>query len=229
MTFVRTQTAPLTRAGKSGSRGTEPAVVTSHDGLDDRALVARVSEGDGAALEALYGRYGTACYSLARRIITDAQLAQDVVQEVFLTVWRDSHRFDAGRGAFSSWLLSMTHHKSVDAVRREENHRKRRSPAEVLDDRPDDTGGVADQAWSTIRGERVRAALQTLPAVQREALALAYFGGYTQREIAGITGNPLGTVKSRMLNGMRVLKDALDGLQTSAPDDVHNSQPRNAR
>jgi RNA polymerase sigma-70 factor (ECF subfamily) len=191
----------------------------SHDGLDDRALIARVTEGDGAALEALYGRYGSACYGLARRILSDEQLAQDVVQEVFLTVWRDAHRFDGSRGGFSSWLLSMTHHKSVDAVRREENHRKRRSAAEILDDRPSDHPQVDDEVWSGIRRERVRTALQTLPEAQREALVLAYFGGYTQREIAGLTSTPLGTVKTRMLMGMRRLKDGLDGVQTTAPDD----------
>jgi RNA polymerase sigma-70 factor (ECF subfamily) len=191
----------------------------THDGLDDRALVARVTEGDGGALEALYGRYGSACYGLARRILSDEQLAQDVVQEVFLTVWRDAHRFDGSRGGFSSWLLSMTHHKAVDAVRREENHRKRRSAAELLEERPAEDLQVHDEVWSGIRRDRVRTALQTLPEPQREALVLAYFGGYTQREIAGLTGTPLGTVKTRMLMGMRRLKDGLDGIQTTATDD----------
>jgi RNA polymerase sigma-70 factor (ECF subfamily) len=190
--------------------------------------VARVTEGDGAALETLYARYGRACYGLARRVLTDERLAQDVVQEVFLTVWRDAHRFDAGRGGFSSWLLSMTHHKAVDAVRREENHRKRRTAEELLEDRPDDNAQVDDEVWSRIRRDRVRAAMHTLPEAQREALVLAYFGGYTQREIAGLTDTPLGTVKTRMLVGMKRLKDGLDGIQTSAPDTTSISvQPRN--
>jgi RNA polymerase sigma-70 factor (ECF subfamily) len=105
-----------------------------YDGLDDRALVARVTGGDGGALEALYRRYGRPCYGLARRILADEQFAQDVVQEVFLTVWRDASRFDPARGGFSTWLLSMTHHKAVDAVRREESAR-RRTTAEALEDR----------------------------------------------------------------------------------------------
>ncbi len=202
---------------------------TSHDGLDDRALVARVTEGDGGALETLYGRYGRACYGLARRILTDEQLAQDVVQEVFLAVWRDADRFDTSRGGFSTWLLSMTHHKAVDAVRREENHRKRRTGSELLDDRAVDGPEVHDEVWSTLRRERVREAMQTLPGPQREALVLAYFGGYTQREIAGITDTPLGTVKTRMLVGMRRLKDGLEGIQTSAPGEPLNTdQPRTA-
>jgi RNA polymerase sigma-70 factor (ECF subfamily) len=183
--------------------------------------VARVTEGDSGSLEALYGRYGSACYGLARRVLHDEQLAQDVVQEVFLTVWRDAGRFDASRGGFSSWLLSMTHHKAVDAVRREENHRKRRTTAELLEERPGDDLEVHDEVWSTLRRERVRTELSLLPEAQKEALALAYFGGYTQREIAGITNTPLGTVKTRMLLGMRRLKDGLEGVQTTA-----NDQPR---
>ena len=212
--------SPSTRRTRGAARaaGTSAGSDSGYDGLDDRALVARITEGDGGALEALYGRYGRPCYSLARRILGDDQLAQDVVQEVFLTVWRDAHRFDGSRGGFSSWLLSMTHHKAVDAVRREENHRKRRSASELLDDRPADHPQVDDEVWSGIRRDRVRTALKTLPEPQREALVLAYFGGYTQREIAGLTGTPLGTVKTRMLMGMRRLKDGLDGVQTTATD-----------
>ena len=202
-------------------RRPKPVESTPHsgyDGLDDRALVARVTEGDGGALEAIYGRYGRACFSLARRILSDDELAQDVVQEVFLTLWRDAARFDPARGGFSSWLLSMTHHKSVDAVRREENHRKRRTPADILEDREPDGPPVPDEVWSSLRRERVREALATLPVPQREALVLAYFGGYTQREIAGLTDTPLGTVKTRMLAGMHRLKDGLVGLNDTYVD-----------
>lgn len=197
---------------RAGSRA------TPYDGLDDRALVARVTEGDGGALEALYARYGRACYGLARRVLVDEQLAQDAVQEVFLTVWRDAHRYDANRGGFSSWLLSMTHHKAVDAVRREQNLRKRRTAVEVLEERQVDGPEVHDEVWSTLRRSRVREAMATLPDPQREALVLAYFGGYTQREIAGITKTPLGTVKTRMLTGMKRLRGSLDGLHDGAPD-----------
>jgi RNA polymerase sigma-70 factor (ECF subfamily) len=174
-----------------------------------------VAAGDGGALEALYERYGRACYSLARRILVDEQLAQDAVQEVFLTVWRDAARFDAARGGFSSWLLSMTHHKAVDAVRREENLRKRRTSDDTLEVREDDAPAVDDAVWSLLRRQRVREVLKTLPEPQREALTLAYFGGYTQREIAGLTATPLGTVKTRMLAGMRRMAGSLDGCPTA--------------
>ena len=187
-----------------------------YEGQDDRALVARVTEGDGGALEALYARYGRACYGLARRILVDEQLALDAVQEVFLTVWRDASRFDATRGAFSTWLLSMTHHKAVDSVRREENLRKRRTTDEALEVTESDAPRVEDAVWSLLRRERVREVLRTLPEPQREALTLAYFGGYTQREIAGLTSTPLGTVKTRMLAGMRRMKESLDGMSNAA-------------
>ena len=206
---------------RGAAAGSEPppdrsVPVQSYVEHDDRALVSLVCASDAGALEALYARYGRACYGLARRILTDEQLAQDVVQEVFLAVWRDASRFDAARGGFSSWLLSMTHHKAVDSVRREENLRKRRTSADVLETTESEAPKVDDAVWSLMRRERVREALKGLPGPQREALALAYFGGYTQREIAGLTATPLGTVKTRMLAGMRRMKESLDGLSNAA-------------
>lgn len=176
--------------------------------LEDSSLVALVTEGDPAALETLYHRYGRVAYALARRILADDQLAQDVVQEVFLTIWRDASRFDPSRGQVSTWLLTMTHHKAVDSVRREENLRKRREPADVLEFHETDSR-TDDEVWAAIRRERVRTALSALPEPQRQALGLAYFGGYTQREIAKLTDAPLGTVKTRMLAGMRRMRDVL--------------------
>src|SRR3954468_9782543 len=111
MPGVKTVEVIVPRALRGASRRADRP--TAHDRLDDRALIARVTEGDGAALETLYGRYGSACYGLARRILSDEQLAQDVVQEVFLTVWRDAHRFDGSRGGVSPVLLVVEHHKAV--------------------------------------------------------------------------------------------------------------------
>jgi RNA polymerase sigma factor (sigma-70 family) len=187
------------------------APARGYDALQDVALVALVTEGDGSALESLYGRYGRPAYALARRILADEQLAQDVVQEVFLTVWRDATRFDARRGGFGSWLLTLTHHKAVDAVRREENLRKRHAAAGTPDLTAPGGPDVDDEVWDVIRRDRVRTALAGLPDTQREALGLAYFGGYTQREIAQLTGTPLGTVKTRMLAGMKRLRNVLQG------------------
>jgi len=202
--------------GPAADSGPQPSGAGGPVGRDDRALVALVVDGDAAALETLFRRYGRPCYSLARRIIVDEQLAQDVVQEVFLALWRDASRYDPRKGAFSAWLLSMTHHKAVDGVRREENLRKRRTSAELLEGQESEAPKVDEQVWSQFRRERVREVLRTLPAAQREALALAYFGGYTQREIAGLTATPLGTVKTRMLAGMRRMKESLDGMSNAA-------------
>lgn len=209
---------------------------------EDSALIALICAGDGAALEAIYGRYGRPCFGLARRILGDQNLAQDVVQEVFLAVWRDAARFDPTKGGFSTYLLSMTHHKAVDTVRREENLRKRRAGLEVLARSESDAPTVEDEVWSVLRRERVRAALAVLPDNQREALTLAYFGGYTQREIAGLTSTPLGTVKTRMLAGMRRLRAALDSdlsdtehtspaprRNAAAPDRTSEGRPRGQR
>ena len=209
-------TLPRSRPG-AGAAAPGSASAGLDDGSDDRALVARVVEQDGCALEALYARYARPCLALSRRVLADEQFAQEVVQEVFLTVWRDASRFDPSRGGFSSWLLSMTHHKAVDVVRREENVRKRRASADLLESREDDAPRVDDEVWSSLRRERLRDGLQTLPPPQREALALAYYGGHTQREIAMLTSTPLGTVKTRMLAGMRTLRSRLDGVQGDGP------------
>jgi len=181
----------------------------AYRGLRDGQLVELVAQKNAGALEALYERYGRPAYSLARRILTDETLAQDVVQEVFLSLWRDARRFDAGRGTVATYLLSMTHHRAVDVVRREENLRRWRTSDEGLELEPDPKARVEDEVEASERRTEVRAALAELPAAQREALLLAYFGGYTQREVAALVGVPLGTVKTRMAAGMRKMKEAL--------------------
>ena len=182
---------------------------TPYRGLRDGQLVELVAQQDAGALEALYDRYGRAAYSLARRILTEETLAQDVVQEVFLSLWRDARRFDAGRGTVATYLLSMTHHRAVDVVRREENLRRWRTSDEGLELAPDPKARVEDEVEASERRAEVRAALKDLPDPQRQALLLAYFGGYTQREVAALVGAPLGTVKTRMAAGMRKMKEAL--------------------
>jgi RNA polymerase sigma-70 factor (ECF subfamily) len=186
----------------------------AYRGLRDDQLVELVAQRDGDALEALYERYGRPAYSLARRILTEETLAQDVVQEVFLSLWRDARRFDAGRGTVATYLLSMTHHRAVDVVRREENLRRWRTSDEGLEFEPDPKARVEEEVVTTERRAEVRAALSVLPAAQREALLLAYFGGYTQREVAALMGVPLGTVKTRMAAGMRKMKEALQDAGT---------------
>lgn len=189
--------------------------------VSDVDLVRAIAERQHAALDELYARYGRIVFSLARRIIVDSGLAEDVTQEVFFALWRDPAKYVPHRGAFGTWLLSLTHHRAVDTVRREEAVRRRRSRAEregeslALTDAPPT---VADEAIGGLRGDRVRKALRELPGPQREALTLAYFGGYTQREVAAITGAPLGTVKTRMLAGMRRLREDLVADDGTAGD-----------
>ena len=171
-------------------------------------------DGDQAALGAVYDRYGRPAYSLARRICADDGLAEDVVQEVFLAFWRDPQRYDATRGSFGTWLLTLVHHKSVDVVRRESTIRRRTvPPAEDGEERSTAPSPGADQdALEAVVAGQVREALGALPADQRKALALAYYGGYTQREVAALTGVPLGTVKSRMFAGVQRLRGVLGPL-----------------
>jgi RNA polymerase sigma-70 factor (ECF subfamily) len=184
------------------------------DESGDADLVRRVAAGDRGAVDDLYERFRRPAFALARRILADDVLAEDVLQDVFLTVWRDPGAYDRSRGSFSSWLMAMVHHKAVDAVRREESHRRRQTRAEEEHDlaAPTATADVEDEAWARVVGQQVRAALADLPDAQREALTLAYYGGYTQREVAALTGTPLGTVKTRMLAGMRRLRDDLGSV-----------------
>lgn len=182
---------------------------------EDAALLARVAAGDEAALEVLYQRYGGACFRLARRLIGDQHLAEDVVQQVFLALWQ-RNGYDPARGAVSTWLLSITHHKSVDLLRRDKGRRHRVAGEQELLEIAATGPGPADAAWAQLRAERTRAALRDLPVDQREVLLLAYYGGYTQREIADITGLPLGTVKSRTSMAMRRLRGLLGGSLDSS-------------
>jgi RNA polymerase sigma-70 factor (ECF subfamily) len=186
------------------------ADVDAPDRPDDE-LVRAVVAGTHSALAALYDRYGRRAYSLARRVCGDDNLAEDVVQEVFLAFWRDPRRFDPGRGGFGTWILTLVHHKSVDAVRRESAIRRRTvAVGDEAQEWSAPPGPGADHgALQALEAGQVRDALGNLPAEQREALTLAYFGGYSQREVATLTGVPLGTVKSRMFSGMRRLRGAL--------------------
>jgi RNA polymerase sigma factor (sigma-70 family) len=178
--------------------------------LEDAALIDAIQAGDETALETLYRRYGGACFGLARRILDDNHLAEDVVQQVFTALWKGSG-FDAQRGAVSTWLMSVTHHKSIDVLRREAPRRMRLASEQALLEVAVSGPGPDEEAWMRLRAERTRDSLKTLPPEQRELLLLAYYGGYSQSEIAGLTGLPLGTVKSRTLTAMRKLRVTLGG------------------
>jgi RNA polymerase sigma-70 factor (ECF subfamily) len=192
---------------------TDSAVEGGRGEPDDVALAGLVADGDPDALTALYERHGTACYRLARQVTASDPLAEDAVQEAFLVLWRSPGAYAPGRGSLRSWLLGLTHHKAVDFVRRE-TAQQRRQTAWAAQRAFDPPPGPDPERASIdgMRAEQVRAALAELPGPQREALALAYFGGYTQREIAQLTGVPLGTVKTRTFAAMRRLQSRLAAL-----------------
>lgn len=181
-------------------------------GVTDRELVTRLAEGDRVAFASLYDRYCRQAYSLAKRVCVDTQLAEDVVQEAFLTLWRDPGRYQAERGSVGTWLLTVVHHRAVDAVRRENTQRKRSAAqAEQAITGEREAPGADAAAITGVLGEQVRGALGELSQDQREVLVLAYYGGYTQCEVAALTGVPLGTVKSRMFAAVRRLRTLLTG------------------
>lgn len=182
---------------------------SSYADHDDAALGKLIAARDPSALEELYDRHGAAAYRLACRVVVDEHLAHDVVQEVFLTIWRGAASYDGSRGPLRAWLFALTHHKAVDAVRGAQRHGSRRAPEDALQTRPDAALGVEEQAMRADDSARVRQALDALPEPQRKALLLAYFGGYSQSEIATLTDAPLGTVKTRTLAALRRLRTLL--------------------
>jgi RNA polymerase sigma-70 factor (ECF subfamily) len=188
--------------------GSPPLRVATEVDDADQAVLERLATGDLDALDALYDRYKTMAYSIAYRITADATLAEDVVQDAFLGAWRNAARYAEGRGSVKTWLLSIVHHRAIDAIRR-------RRPTTELSERDDapPTALRLPDVWAEVSAnldaEAVRAALGVLSDVQREAIELAYFGGLTQVEIAERTNTPLGTVKSRMRLGLLAMRREL--------------------
>jgi len=181
------------------------------DGRDDVELHAALASGDRGAFDELYRRYGAAAYGLAYRLTGQQILAQDVVHDSFLALWRAPEAYDPTRGPFRTFFLSLVHHRAVDTIRREERMRRRNERASNLEPLTDEdvAEGVVDQAYLSIRRDEVREALTTLPPDQRRVLEMAYFDGLTQAVIAERLGIPLGTVKTRTLAAMQKLRAAL--------------------
>ena len=176
----------------------------------DRAVLALVADGQLDSLQDLYDRYKTMAYSIALRITSDASLAEDVVQDAFLGVWRNAGRYVAGRGSVKTWVLAIVHHRAVYAFRR-------RRPTTELPEREDVPPPALrlPDIWQDVAAgldrDEIAAAMAALSDVQREAIEMAYWGGLTQQEISERTGTPLGTVKSRVRLGLLALRRALVG------------------
>jgi RNA polymerase sigma-70 factor (ECF subfamily) len=180
--------------------------------ISDEALIARVASGDSQALELLYGRHARVAYGLALKILSNAELAEDVVQEAFWRVWKRAGTFQSSSGQFTPWLFGIVRNLCIDELRR-----RQARPAALLSDPdeqalhaiPDAQPDMDTLTWEAERRRLITSALGELPPDQREVIELAYFGGLSQREIAAKLNNPLGTVKTRVRLALAKLKGVL--------------------
>ena len=169
----------------------------------------RVGEADPAAFEVVYDRHSRAAFSLAYRILGSRPAAEEAVQEAFLAVWRGAGRYRPERGSVATWVLGIVHHRSVDVLRRTTVVERRRGSAEGIEERLVADERTEHDAIARDQAREVRDALAGLPEPQRRVLGLAYYGGYTQTEIAAMLDTPLGTVKGRMRLGLEKLGSEL--------------------
>lgn len=178
--------------------------------VTDEDLLARIVARDDRAIAALYDRYGGLVFALAYRVLSDRGAAEDVAQDVFLSIWRRASSFQTGRGSVRTWLLSIVHHRAIDRLRGTSGRNRTDAPLDIVD-----RVAAADDPWrevdTNLQRDLLKQSLSTLPEAQRETIELAYFGGYTQSEIAALMAVPLGTVKGRMRIGLQKLRGLLLG------------------
>ena len=170
----------------------------------DLVLVSGIRAGDASAMASLYDRYSSVVYSVALRVLGDTGAAEDIQQEVFLQLWRNPSAFDASRGNLGAWLAVIARNRAIDALRK---RRPETDPEDVVLSVVPDMAGEADRSRVA---EKVRGALSTMPAAQRSALEMAYYQGMTHTEIAAKTGEPLGTIKTRIRAGLIALRKAFE-------------------
>jgi RNA polymerase sigma-70 factor (ECF subfamily) len=179
--------------------------------LTDPELVASLAAGEVEALRTLYQRYGALCYSLAVRILGDPGRAEDVVQDAFIRLWTHANSYDSARGSLRTWLLTAVRHRAIDYLRGRPG--RERQEVEIGPELP--AHGVGSDPWrdvaESLERQAVRQALASLPPDQRQVVELAYYGGYTQREIAEIVSVPLGTIKGRTRLALEKLSSYLLG------------------
>ncbi len=169
----------------------------------DLALVTAIRSGDQSAMGALYDRYSSIVYAVALRVLQETGAAEDVLQDVFMQLWRNPGAFDASRGNMAAWLAVIARHRAIDSLRR---RRPENDIADIIVSVEPDLASDADRSRAM---EKVRGALQTMPPPQRSALEMAYFEGLTHTEIAEKTGEPLGTIKTRIRTGLVSLRKVL--------------------
>jgi RNA polymerase sigma-70 factor (ECF subfamily) len=178
-------------------------------GLADEELMYLAAEGEVRAFETIFDRHASVAYALAYRVCRAPAMAQDVIQEAFLSLWRSSGHYDPGRGSVRSWVLSAVHNRSIDALRRARVRDARDLHDPEAAERVPGPDRTETEVLRRAEAERVRAALQALPPEQRQVIELAYFGGLTHSEIASGLGLPPGTVKSRIRLGLQKLRELL--------------------
>ncbi len=188
------------------------SLLPAYTEMDDAALLQAITAGQSAALAALYDRYGRLVYSLAMNVLSEPAAAEEVTQDVFVQVWDKASRYDGQLGKVSSWLIGIARNRSIDGLRRRnarpEGHQMLWEDGLSTDDPP-----VESQVETAERKGRIRQAMARLPQEQRDALALAFFYGYTHQEIAAARGEPLGTVKTRIRLAMQKLRQELGAIK----------------
>jgi len=196
---------PLRRSSSSAVRA-----------LADEELMQLVRRGEARAFEVLYDRHAGAAFSLAYRMVGTRSTAEDVVQEAFLAFWRANARYDRARGSVRTWILGIVHNRAIDALRRGSVHDRRRVSDEGLEERFPAAERTEAEVARRDEAREVRSALETLPAEQLRVIELAYFGGFSQSEIAAMLDTPVGTVKGRMRLGLGKMRSQL-GPAEAAP------------
>ena len=185
--------------------------------MSDEALLNAIADGSAWAMESLYQRYSRILYSLAYRMVADHQVAEDLLQDAFIAVWRRATSFTPSAGAARSWLISILHHRTIDYLRRVRRRAAiQEAPLEDIEfDETIATPDVWEETWRSVRSAQVREALMQIPTEQRLVIELAYFQGWTHSEIAEGTHTPLGTVKARMRLGLQRLKRHLEDMRVN--------------
>jgi RNA polymerase sigma-70 factor (ECF subfamily) len=180
--------------------------------LADEEVMQLVQRGDPRAFELLYDRHGGAAFSLAYRMVGDRLAAEDIAQDAFLSIWRSRLRYQVTRGSVRTWILGIVHNRAFDALRRNVVHERRRSTLEGIEERREAPELTDVEAARREEAREVRSALKALPDEQRQAIELAYFGGFSQSQIAEMLDTPIGTVKGRMRLGLDKMRRELTGV-----------------
>ncbi len=171
-------------------------------------LLAQIAGGDQAAFGALYDEVAPRVFGLIRRLLVDHAQSEEVTQEVFLEIWQNASRYEPSKGGASTWILTMAHRRAIDRIRSSQSGRDRDVKIGIRD-YVSDYDNVADTVETTIEHERVKEAMTQLTELQRQAVSLAYYGGYSHSEVAAMLSVPIGTVKTRLRDGMIRLRDEL--------------------